>query len=127
HQFLELDLDQQANGWRQLTAFPSHLSKPSMFVQSDGEHNLVYLVAGSMDTVSGRSSGSIIKYDPLQKLWLNQSVDTFANYCSNLNAIATGSTYALISCGDNNDSLYLFNTITKRVTYLDTLPASQPG
>lgn len=127
HQFLELDLDQKVNGWKTLTSFPSNLINPALFMQSDGEQISVYLAATSTDAVSNSLKGSMLKYDALKKIWVDQSADRFAALGDNASAVATGSTYALISCGSAGDSLYLFNTITKRVVYTDVLPAGETG
>lgn len=108
--------------WKRLPDFPAGYIYTHLVVQSNGEYPSIYALASSADSTLSR----IFIYDTRKSKWIAADSGHLVLSFISVTGTSIGSTYILLCQYEKksraNDSLYLLNTITKQVSFLQSLP-----
>jgi solute:Na+ symporter, SSS family len=102
-QFLTFDLDEPAAGWVKLPSLPKPVSHAVMAIQSNGDHNSIYLVGGRKKNDGATSDlySTVYEFDLKGRNWKEKQPMPY-----NLSAgtgLAVGATYIMMFGGDKGE------------------------
>lgn len=137
--FLSLHLSETPLKWKELPSLPLQCNVPTINVQSNGEIPCLYLSAfPSVEGASENQNGIIAYYDFTTNKWrLIRTNNSFFTDRRPAKSVAFGGNYLLFTKYDvvngissserEPDSLYLYNTITRKSADFEALPSIMPG
>lgn len=123
-QFLKLRLNAGNPVWMHLPLPPEGFIPSSAFIQSDGAGNTVFLTGALKNQNSTPVAPAIVaKYNSVKNSWNTEGERISSIEFDRNAALSMGSTYALLGAKSSHaDSIYLYNTVTKRISPIDPLP-----
>jgi N-acetylneuraminic acid mutarotase len=103
-QFFSLDLSSGSAGWQSLPDIPVKISFAVMTIQSDGDHNCIYLIGGRRKNSNGISDifNTVYQFDINDKHWRQKQSLPYA--VSAGTGIAIDSNYILLFGGDKGET-----------------------
>lgn len=110
-QFLRLDLNDTSAKWVTLPSLPLPVSHAMMVVQSDGNHNGIYIIGGRKKNRNGISDlyASVYSYDLQKHQW--QEKKSLPYPLSAGTGVAAGSRYIGLFGGDRGETFHKTETL----------------